>query len=66
MTRLLKLLDKMYEYEMDQTRTVGATERKRDAGRTDGQADGRTGRRTDGQSETYIPTNNFGVRGGGV
>ena len=42
-THLLKLLDKVYEYEMDQTRTVGATERKRDAGRTDG------------RSETNIP-----------
>ena len=41
-THLLKLLDKMYKYEMDPTRTVGATERTRDAGRTDGQADGRT------------------------
>ena len=33
--------DKMYEYEMDSTRTAGATERTRDAGRTDGQTDGR-------------------------
>ena len=32
---LLKLLDKMYEYEMDPTRTAGATERTRDAGRMD-------------------------------
>ena len=32
----LKLLDKMHEYEMDPTRTVGATERTWDAGRTDG------------------------------
>ena len=31
-----KLLDKMYKYEMDPSRTVGATERTRDAGRTDG------------------------------
>ena len=31
---LLKLLDKMNEYEMDPTRTVGATERTWDAGRT--------------------------------
>ena len=37
----------MYEYEMDQTRTVGATERTRDVGRMD--------RRTDRQSETNIP-----------
>ena len=55
-THLLKLLDKMYEYEMDPTKTVGATERTRDAGRTDGQ--------TDGRSETSIPPNNFVVRGG--
>ena len=40
-THLLKLLDKMYKYEMDSTRTVGATERTRDAGRTrDGRTDG--------------------------
>ena len=32
----------MYEYEMDPTRTVGATERTRDAGRTDGRTDGQT------------------------
>ena len=36
MIHLLKLLDKMYKYEMDPTRTVDATERTRDAGRTDG------------------------------
>ena len=30
------LLDKMYKYEMDPTRTLGATERTRNAGRTDG------------------------------
>ena len=42
-THLLKLLDKMYKYEMDPTRTVEATEQTRDAGRTrDGQTDGRT------------------------
>ena len=46
-THLLKLPDKMYKYETDRTRTVGATERTRDAGRTDG--------RTDGRSETNIP-----------
>ena len=33
-THLLKLLDKLYKYEMDPTRTVGATELIRD-GRTD-------------------------------
>ena len=54
-THLLKLLDKMYKYEMDPTRTVGATERTRDAGQTDG--------RTDGRSETNIPPNNFVVWG---
>ena len=35
-THLLKLLDKMYKYEMDPTKTVGATERTLNAGRTDG------------------------------
>ena len=38
-THLLKLLDKMYEYEMNLTRTVGATERTWDAGRTDGRTE---------------------------
>ena len=56
-THLLKLLDKMYKYEMDPTRTVEATERTRDAGQT------RDGRGTDGRSETNIPPNNFVVRG---
>ena len=42
-THLLKLLDKMHKYEMDPIRTVGATERTRDAGRTrDGWTDGQT------------------------
>ena len=50
-THLLKLLDKMYEYEMDPTRTVGTTEWTQDAGRTDG------------WSETNIPPNNFVVQG---
>ena len=35
-THLLMLVDKMYKYEMDPTRTVGATERTRDVGRMDG------------------------------
>ena len=35
-THLLKVIDKMYRYEMDPTRTVGATERTQDAGQTDG------------------------------
>ena len=39
-THLLKLLDTMYQYEMDPARTVGATERKRGAGRTDERMDG--------------------------
>ena len=42
----------MYKYEMDPTRTVEATERTRDAGRT---RDGRTDGQTDGRSETNIP-----------
>ena len=42
MTHLLRLLDKMYKYQIDPTRTVGTTERARDAGRTDGQMDGQT------------------------
>ena len=39
-THLLKMLDKMYKYEMDPTRPVGTIERTRDAGRTDGRMDG--------------------------
>ena len=39
-THLLKLLDKIYKYEMDPTRTAGATERTGDAGWTDGRMDG--------------------------
>ena len=38
-THLLKLPDKMYKYKMDPTRTVGATERTRDAGRMDGRSE---------------------------
>ena len=49
----------MYKYEMDPTRTVGATEQTRVAGRMDGRADGQM----DGRSETNIPPNNFVVRG---
>ena len=45
------MLDKMYKYEIDPTKTVGATERTWDAGRTDG------------RSETNIPPNNFVGRG---
>ena len=51
-SRLLKLLDKMYRYEMDTTRTVGATERTRDVGRMDGQMDGWM----DGVKAIYPPT----------
>ena len=40
-THLRKLLNKMYKYEMDPIRTVGATGRTRDVGRMDGQMDGR-------------------------
>ena len=47
-THLLKLLNKMHKYEMDPTRTVGATERTRDAGRMDGRTS------TDGQRETTL------------
>ena len=48
-THLLKLFDKIYKYEMDPTWTVGATERTRDARRTQ---DGcRRDGRTDGQTE---------------
>ena len=49
-THLLKLLNKMCKYQMDPIRTVGATERTRDAGQTDGQ--------TDGVKPIY-PPNNF-------
>ena len=47
-THLLKLLYKMHKYEMDPTRTVEATERRRDAGQMrDGQTDGLTEGRTE-------------------
>ena len=49
----------MYKYEMDPTKTVGATEQTRNVGQKDGQMDGRT----DGRSETNIPPNNFDVWG---
>ena len=38
-THFPKWLDKMYTYEMDPTKTVGATERTRNAGRTDGRGE---------------------------
>ena len=50
-THILKLLHKVYKYEMDPTRTVGARERTRDVGRTDG------------QSETNTSPNNLVVLG---
>ena len=56
-THLLKLLDKMNKYEMDPTRTVGAREQTRDAGRTDGWKDRWMEGRTDRRSETNIPPN---------
>ena len=47
----------MYEYEMDPTKTVGATEWTQDAGRTDGRRDRRMDGRTDGWMEwnQYTP-----------
>ena len=64
----LKLPDKMQKYEMDPTRTVGATEqtRVRDR-RTDGQMDGQRYRWTDGHTDgradgvnpIYLPTTSF-------
>ena len=52
-------LNKMYKYEMDPTRTEGATEWTRDAGWMDGQMD----RRTNGRMEwnQYLPTTSFCV-----
>ena len=51
-TNPLKLLDKMYKYEMDPSKTVGTTERTQGAGRTDG----RTNRWTDGVKPIHPPT----------
>ena len=53
LTHLLKLFDKMYKYEMDPTRTVGATERTRDAGRM------QDGRRRDGRTDGQTEWNQF-------
>ena len=58
-THFLKLLDKLYQYEMDPSRTIGATEHSRDAGRTDRWTDGWTDRRTEWNQ--YTPPNNFVV-----
>ena len=53
---LMKLLGKMYKYEMDPTRTAGTTERRCDAGWTqDGWMNGWTNGQTDGRSKTNIP-----------
>ena len=51
-THFLKLLDKMYKYEMDPTGTVDAIEWTRDAGRMDGLMDG---------VKPIYPLNNFVV-----
>ena len=52
-THLLKLIDIMHKYEMDPTRTVGATERARGVGRAGG--------RTDGVKPIYHPTTPLGA-----
>ena len=62
MAHLLKLLDKMYGYEMDPTKTVGATEQTWDAGRTDRQMDRQTEGRTDGVKPIYPPTTVGGIK----
>ena len=46
-THLLNLLDKMYKYEINPTRTVGVTEWTQDAGRTEGWTEGQTEGRTE-------------------
>ena len=43
----------MYKYEMDPTRTVGATEQTRDARQTDGRTDGQTDRQTEWNQYTH-------------
>ena len=53
---LLMLFDKMYRYEMDPTRTVGATEQIRDSGRA------RTNRWTDGVTPPLLQR----CAGGGI
>ena len=54
-THLLKLLYKMSKYEMDPTRTVGSTERTRNAGRTDGRTYWQMDRRTEWNQYTPPP-----------
>ena len=56
-THLLKLLDKMYRYEMDPARTGGATEQTWDAGRMDGWMERQTDGQTDGVKPIYSPNN---------
>ena len=60
--RLLKLFDKRQKYEMDPTRTVGATLRTQDLGRMDGQTDGRMDRRTDGVKPIYKIYNKYIIK----
>ena len=52
-TQLLKLLGKMYKYEMDLTRTVGTTERTCDVGRMWDR------RRTDGRMDRWMEWNQY-------
>ena len=54
-THLLKLLVKMWKYEMDPTSILEDTERTRFCPQTDRRTDGWTDRWTDGQGETCIP-----------
>ena len=54
-TYLLKLLNKMYKYEMDPDSIAENTERTRFRPQTERGTDRRTDRRTDGQGETSIP-----------
>ena len=56
-THLLELHDKMCKYQMDRTKTVGATERTQDAGWTDGRTDGGMDR-----VKPIYPPNNFVVQ----
>ena len=58
-TNFLKLLDKMYKYGMDPTKTVGATELTRDAGQTDGRTDGHTDGWTDGRTDGQMEWNQY-------
>ena len=55
----MKLLDKIYKYEMDPTRTIGATEQTWDAGWT-----GRTDGPTDGVKPIYPPHQQLRCAGG--